>query len=54
MQRELNIQEFFDLIKVLKMLYGRDIAEKVFDKHLDQIYTPDNESSNLIKLEKIT
>lgn len=42
--------EFLKTIQVLKMLYGRDIAEKVFTKNLGRWYNIDSES--LIKLVK--
>lgn len=36
--------EFLELVKVVKMLYGRDIAEKVFTKNISTFYNIDSES----------
>lgn len=41
---ELTIPEFLDFVKVLKMLYGRDVAEKVFTKKLKEWYNYNSES----------
>jgi hypothetical protein len=30
------LKDFLDMVKVLKMLYGRDIAESFFKKNIDQ------------------
>lgn len=35
---------FLDLIKVLKMLYGRNVAEEVFAKNIDLYYDLNSES----------
>lgn len=40
--------EFLDFIKVCKMLYGRDVAERLFTKGLSQMYNVD--SASLSKL----
>lgn len=45
--------EFLKTIQILKMLYGRDIAEKVFTKNIHRWYNLDSESLiNLVKLEE--
>lgn len=44
----LTLEEFLHLVKVIKMLYGREIAEKYFTKGLSQIYNID--SASLSKL----
>ena len=41
---ELTFEEFLDLVKVVKMLYGRDVAEKCFTKGLSQLYNIDSAS----------
>lgn len=47
---ELNFDEFLSLVKVLKMLYGREIAEKCFTNGLSQLYNIDSASfSKLFK-----
>lgn len=48
---KLTRQEFLELVKVVKMLYGREIAEKLFTKNLKVFYNVDSES--LIKLESV-
>lgn len=40
--------EFLNTIKVIKMLYGRDVAEKVFTTNVDKWYNLD--SASLLKL----
>lgn len=32
---KLTVDEFLNLIKVVKMLYGREIAESLFNQHID-------------------
>jgi len=41
--------EFLDLVKVMKMLYGREIAEKFFTKNVTSFYNLDSESLNQVK-----
>ena len=41
--------EFLDLTKVLKMLYGREIAEKFFTNNIGMYYDLDNESLSSLK-----
>ena len=41
---ELSFTEFLDLVKVLKMLYGREIAERVFTENLSRVYNINNAS----------
>jgi len=36
--------EFLATVKVLKMLYGRDIAEKFFTKNIIEVYNISSES----------
>jgi hypothetical protein len=42
--------EFLDLIKVVKMLYGRDLAVNLLEKNIKTFYDVDSES--LTKKEK--
>lgn len=42
--------EFLETVKVLKMLYGRDIAERVLTANIHKWYNIDSES--LIKMTK--
>lgn len=35
---KLTRYEFLELVKVVKMLYGRDIAEKLFTKNINTFY----------------
>ena len=44
----MTYSEFIDTIKVLKMLYGRDLSEKVFTANVGKWYNID--SASLIKL----
>lgn len=46
----MNYTEFLDTVKVLKMLYGRDIAEKFFTKNKEQFKILD--SVSVSKLQK--
>lgn len=39
----MNFNEFLSLIKVIRMLYGRDFAEIVFAKNIDQYYDLNSE-----------
>lgn len=41
---ELSFEEFLGFVKVVKMLYGRDVAEKVFTKKMKEWYNVDSES----------
>ena len=45
-----SFNDFLTFIKVLKMLYGRDVAEKVFTKALKECYNVD--SASIINLKK--
>jgi len=40
----MKYQDFLDTVKVLKMLYGREIAEKFFAKNAKLYYNLDSES----------
>lgn len=44
--------EFLALVKVIKMLYGRDFAEKFFTNNISQYYNLNSES--LFNLRKVT
>lgn len=41
---EMTYKEFLDTIKVLKMLYGRGVAEKFFTANISSWYNVDNAS----------
>lgn len=41
---DMSYQEFLDTVKVLKMLYGRDVAEKFFTKNITEVYNITSES----------
>lgn len=41
--------EFLDLVKVMKMLYGREIAEKFFAKNIQLYYNLDSASISKTK-----
>lgn len=42
--------EFLEFVKVVKMLYGRDIATNILEKNLHKYYNLDSESlNNLIR-----
>lgn len=46
----MSFVEFLDFIKVIKMLYGRDVATNIFEKNLHKYYNLDSESlNNLIR-----
>jgi len=34
----MSFSEFLDLVKVLRMLFGRDIADQYFTKNIDLYY----------------
>lgn len=40
----MSYSEFLDTVKVLKMLFGRDVAEKFFTKNIDLFYDVNSES----------
>lgn len=40
----MTFQEFLSLVKTIKMLYGRDLATKVFEKNLNSYYNLDSAS----------
>lgn len=44
----MQFSEFLDLVKVLKMLYGTQIAEKFFTKNISLYYDLDSASLNKI------
>lgn len=48
----MTFTEFLQLVKVLKMLYGRNVAEMFFTKNISLYYDLDNES--LLKLKDKT
>lgn len=46
----MSFAEFLKLVQVLKMLYGREVAEKVFTNNIHKYYNLTNESlNNLMK-----
>lgn len=47
----MNYIEFLDTVKVLRMLYGKQVAEKFFDKHVDSYY--DLTSASIVSQEKV-
>lgn len=49
MYKPVSRLEFLQLIKVVKMLYGRDTAEKVFTKNINMYYNLDSTSFTLKK-----
>ena len=44
MRNNMSFYDFLALIKILKMLYGRTVAEKYFTKHIDEWYNLGSES----------
>ena len=38
---ELAFSDFLDLVKVLKMLYGREVAEKFLTRGMSEVYNID-------------
>lgn len=46
-----TLSEAMNFIKVLKMLYGRDVAERVFTSIMKQCYNVD--SASLINFKKV-
>lgn len=40
----MSFEEFLDLVKVIKMLYGRNIACEVFEKNYQKYYNLKNAS----------
>lgn len=40
----MSFLEFLKLVATIKMLYGRDIAERVFTNNLNKYYNLDSES----------
>jgi hypothetical protein len=43
--------EFLQLVKVVRMLYGRDVAERFFTKNINKYYNLNSESiSNIRKV----
>lgn len=47
---KMSFDEFLHTVRVIKMLYGREVAEKFFTKNLPLWYNLD--SASLIKFEK--
>ena len=47
---EMTFAEFLSLVKVVKMLYGTETAEKLFAKNIDLYY--DLNSASLLKKKK--
>lgn len=43
-KENMSYSEFLDTVKVLKMLFGRDIAEKYFTNNINLFYDVDSES----------
>lgn len=49
----MSFTEFLNFVKVVKMLYGRDVACNILEKNLHKYYNLDSESlSNLIRGEE--
>lgn len=46
-----SFHDALDLIRVVKMLYGRDIAERLFTKIMNECYNVD--SASLLKIQKV-
>lgn len=46
---EATYAEFLDTVKVLKMLYGRDVSEKFFTDNIKSYYDIDSESLSNVK-----
>ena len=44
MQNKMTFREFLALVSCIKMLYGRNVAEKYFTKHVDEWYDLGSES----------
>lgn len=42
----MNFLEFLQLVKVTKMLYGRDVAINLLEKNLHKYYNLDSEGLN--------
>ena len=40
----MSFNEFLNLVKVIKMLYGREISSKVLEKNLHKYYNLSSES----------
>lgn len=46
----MSFLEFLALVKVFKMIYGRDVAQNILEKNLHKYYNLDSESlSKLMK-----
>lgn len=41
---KIDFNEFLDLVKVIKMLYGRDIATRFFENYIKKWYNVNSES----------
>lgn len=48
---KLTRHEFLELVKVVKMLYGRDVAEKLFTKNIETFYNVN--SASIINTQEI-
>lgn len=48
----LTYSEFFNYVKVVRMLYGIAIAQELFDKNIEQLYDVNNHSKivNIVKV----
>lgn len=45
----MSFMEFLEFVKVVKMLYGRDFAEKLFTKNISSYYNISSESLSKLK-----
>lgn len=46
-----SFQDAMNLVRVVKMLYGRDVAERLFTKIMNECYNVD--SASLLKIQKV-
>lgn len=46
-----SFQDALDFVRVVKMLYGRDVAERLFTKIMKECYNVD--SASLLKITKV-
>ncbi len=50
----MSFGEFLKLVNVVKMLYGRSVAEKFFTNNVDQYYNLNSASITSIKKVEVT
>lgn len=46
-----SFKDALDFVRVVKMLYGRDVAERLFTKIMKECYNVD--SASLLKIQKV-